>query len=437
MSDEVGQAIQPGCFIRRPGRASAHHFWRASAAGWLVALLVISGLSACAPVPDQTTTLGTVFPATGPDAAVGQAMQRGVDLAVKQNASLGNGYTLAVTHVDGNSDFVASAVAALIADPRVMGIVGPMDSQNAVSMLPTVEQNGIATISPTASLPGLTQADQAAAEGVTFTQLHPNGKAIAFFRLTETDNAAGKAAANLAVAPASAHGLGANAVFVVDDGSTSGKALAAAFVQQLKAKHGSVAGQQSMLVGAPVNVPSSAQSVVTAIIEASPDLVFYAGDIPGGAELRGTLSLTGAPQLPILTAGPVADDPAWSTTVGVAAASTATTALLPAQDLSTLPKTKTFVAAYQSAFPGKDLLPQSALAYDAAMDEIAAIKSLIAAGKTVSRATVLAAVANAQYAGVTGTIAFDTNGDVVTPTGFSIYTCDVKGTWQYQASLSG
>ena len=421
----------------RHGRASAPHLRRVSLAGWLVMLLALSGLSACAPAPDQTITLATVFPATGPDAAVGQAMQRGVDLAVKQNASLGNNYTLAVTHVDANSDFVAKAVADLAADSQVMGIVGPMDSQNALMMLPSIEQNGIATISPAASLPGLTQSDQAATEGITFAQLHPHDKPAAFFRLTETDNAAGKAAADLAVAPASAHGLSANAVFVVDDGSSSGKALAAAFVQRLKAKHGSVAGQQSMLVGAPVNVPESAQSVVTAIIEASPDVVFYAGDVAGGAELRSTLSLTGAPQLPILAAGPIANDPAWSTTVGPAAASTSTTALLPAQDLSTLPRAKSFVSAYQSAFPGKDLLPQSALAYDAAMDEIAAIKSLVAAGKTVSRAAVLAAVAKAQYAGVTGTIAFDPNGDMVTPTGFSIYTCDVKGTWHYQASLSG
>jgi branched-chain amino acid transport system substrate-binding protein len=425
----------PTC--RRSRRATACHFPRAAQLAWLVVCVLIAGLSACAPAPDQTITLAAVFPATGPDAAVGQAMQRGVDLAVKQNASIGNGYTLAVSHVDGNSDFVASAVAAQSANPTVMGIVGPMDSQNAVSMLPTVEQNGIATISPTASLPGLTQVDQAAAEGMTFTQLHPSGKPKAFFRLTQTDNAAGKAAADLAVAPASTHGLSAHAVFVVDDGSSSGKALAAAFIQQLKAKHGSIAGQQSMIVGAPVNVLGSAQSVVTTIIEASPDIVFYAGDIPGGAELRSTLTLTGAPQLPILAAGPLADDPAWSTTMGAAAASNFTTALLPAQDLSTLPKAKSFVAAYQSEFPGKDLLPQSALAYDAAMDEIAAIKSLIAAGKSVSRAAVLAAIAKAQYAGVTGTIAFDANGDMVTPIGFSIYTCDVKGTWHYQGSLSG
>ena len=139
----------------------------------------------------------------------------------------------------------------------------------------------------------------------------------------------------------------------------------------------------------------------------------------------------------ILAVGPIGDDPAWSTTVGVTAASAYTTALLPAKDLSKLPNTKDFVVAYHTAFPGASSLPQSALAYDAAMDEISAIKSLISAGKPVTRAGVLAAVASAKYQGITGTIAFDKNGDNTTPIGFSVYTCDTKGSWHYQASLSG
>ena len=69
------------------------------------------------------------------------------------------------------------------------------------------------------------------------------------------------------------------------------------------------------------------------------------------------------------------------------------------------------------------------------MDEISAIKSLISAGKPVTRAAVLAAVASTPYSGITGTISFDKNGDNTTPIGFSVYTCDTKGSWHYQASL--
>ncbi len=401
----------------------------------LVVVLLATWLSACSTgsTASKTVTIATVFPVTGADAAVGQAMQNAVDLAVQQNTSLGNGYTLAVKHVDEASYFLGETMPSVAGDHSVMGIVGPLGSQAAATMLPVVEQNSIVTLSPGATLPGLTQADQASAEGISFTQLHPKGKPVAFFRLPETDDAAGKVAADVAIAPTKAQGLAAQSAFVVDDGTPSGKALAAAFNRELKARHGTVAGQQSLVTGTQDNV----QSIVSTIIRVNPDIVFFAGTIAAGAELRSILSLTGAPQLVMLTAGPIANDPAWSATVGVAPASAYTTAILPAQDLSTLANAKAFVSGYQAAFSGQAVLPQSALAYDAAMDEIAAIKSLVKAGKAVTRSAVLAVVASAKYPGVTGTIAFNSDGDNAAPIGFSLYVCDIKGTWHYQTSLKG
>jgi branched-chain amino acid transport system substrate-binding protein len=374
-----------------------------------------------------------MFPATGPDAALGQAMQRGVDLAVQQNATLGKGWTLTVAHVDTASTDTASAMSGLGADPRVMGLVGPQESQTAVDMLPVVAQQSLVTISPSATLPGLTQSDTAAAEGLTFATLHPQGKALAFFRLPATDDALGKAAADVAVTPAASHGLGASAIYIVDDGSASAKVQASAFAQELRARGGSVAGQQTITLGSAGN----AQHLVTAIVDVYPDAVFYAGGTAGGAALRGTLSLSGVPQMAVLTAGPIASNPGWGAAVGVTAAAANTTALLPGKDLSALPNAKSFVSAYQTAFPKQDLVPQSALAYDAAMDEITAIKGLLAAGKPVTRDAVLAAVTAAKYSGVTGTLAFDKNGDNTAPSGISVYTCDDKGVWHYQTAVGG
>ena len=397
----------------------------------LLSVLLVLSLSACSSStqPDKTVTLAALFPSTGADAAVGQALQRAVALAVKQNAALPNGYTLTLTSIDEASLPGDEAAASLATDSHVMGIIGPFDSQTAVAMLPVVAQDGIITISPTATLPGLTQPSQAASEGLTFTQLHPTGKPNVFFRLPQTDSAAGTVAADLAVAPASAHGLAAHTVYIVDDGTPSGKALAAAFKRELVAKQGAVAGQQSLVTDPQDNT----QAIVSAIVEVYPDAVFFAGGIAAGANLRRTLTLTGVPQLPLLTAGPIANDPAWSATVGVVPASAYTTAILPAPDLSVLPTAKSFASTYQSAYPNQDLLPQSALAYDAAMDVIAAIKSLLTAGKPVTRGAVLAAVAAAKYPGVTGTLAFDANGDNTTRIGYSLYTCDIKGAWHYEA----
>jgi branched-chain amino acid transport system substrate-binding protein len=397
-------------------------------------LLVATSLAACTigQTDDKTYTLVTVFPTSGVDAPMGQSLQRAVDLAIKQNAALANGYKLAVTHVDEATGSVGQDVGVSLRDSHVVGIVGPYDSQSAAAMLPTLESDGITTISPTSTLPGLTQPDQATAEGLAFTQLHPAGKPVAFFRLPHTDTALGTAAADLATAPAQSHGLAAGSVFIVDDGSPSAKAITATFASALKAKHGSVAGQLSLQV----DVPDSAQSVVTAIIQATPDLVFFAGDVPAGAQLRSTLTLTGAPGLAILAVGPVAADPSWATSVGLPAAAANTTAILPAQEPSALPNAKLFVSDYQAAYPGQDLLPQTTLAYDAAMDEIAAIRSLVAANKPITRAAVLSLVASAKYAGITGTLAFDKNGDNIAPTALAVYACDGNGVWKYQTSLT-
>ena len=402
----------------------------------LIALLLTMGwLSACSigGPGQQTVTLVAIFPTAGASGAVGQSMAQAVDLAVKQSAALGNGYTLTATHVDESSVTVGPDTAQAIANAQVMGVVGPMSSVAALATLPALAQAGVVTISPTATLPGLTQSDQASAEGLTFSQSHPAGKSISFFRLAPDDNALASAAADLALASPQAHGLGSHAVFVVDDGSASGKAQSAAFQAELKAKHGAVAGTRSLALGDELSV----QTTVSAIVEAQPDSVFFAGSPEAAADLRRTLTQTGAPSLATLTAGVVADDPGWGDAVGNPLYAANTVGILPAQDLSKLTGAQAFTAAYQSAYPGAAVTPEAALAYDAAMVEIHAIKGLVAAGKTPTRATVLAAVAATKETGVTGAIAFNKLGDPATPPPLAVYTCDAKGAWTYRTTIGG
>ena len=124
----------------------------------LVAVLFSSWLAACSigPSSNHTLSLVTIFPASGASGAIGQSMQRAVDLAVKQNASLGGGYTLTVTHVNESSVTVGPDAAQAVTNAQVMGVVGPFGSQVAVVALPALAQAGVVTISPTATLPGLT-----------------------------------------------------------------------------------------------------------------------------------------------------------------------------------------------------------------------------------------------------------------------------------------
>lgn len=401
----------------------------------LLVVLLVMWLSGCSigNHPDKKLTIATVFPQSGANAAIGRSMQDAVDLAVQQNATLPNGYKLTVAHTDEAAGSRDADVARLLGDHHVMAMVGPMDSDSAAALMPMIEHSGVAMISPSATLPGLTQAAAATAEGLDFTQLHPQGSAVAFFRLPATDDAIGKAAADVAVGSTQSNGLGAQSVFIVDDGTPSAKAMTAAFALELKAKQGSVAGQKSLVTGAQDNT----QSIVSAIVDADPSIVFFAGDTAAGAELRATLSLTGAPQLVVLAAGPIANDPTWSATVGVTPASGYTTALLPHPDLSTITGAKSFLTAFQGAYPNDAALAQSALAYDAAMDEITAISAALksANGKPITRGAVLGLVTSTKYPGVTGTLAFSATGDNTSPLGFAIYSCDTKGAWTYKAAI--
>jgi branched-chain amino acid transport system substrate-binding protein len=400
----------------------------------LTVLLVSVVFSACASGdPGNTPTIATLFPQSGESATIGLALQQGVDLAVQQNANLGHGYTLSVRHADATSN-PSGVMQQIASDNQVVGVVGPFDDTTATTVIPLAIKNHLALISPTNSLPGLTLADQAQSDGLTYTALHPAGSADTYFRLPANALAEGKAAATLATTGTTAGGLGAQSAYIVDDGTTSGKALAAAFNQAFTAKHDTVAGHMTITVGSNDNT----QAVVTAIIEAEPDVVYYAGGAGnGGAQLRSALSLSGVPQLAFLAGDQIADDPGWAPAVGLPAAASSTWSLVSAPDPSTLKDAtaQSVISAFHSAFPNAQLLPQTLMAYDAAMVEITALKSLIAAGKSATRSNLVSAIGTTSYTGVTGAIAFDQNGDNKAPAGFSVYACDANGKWSYKKSI--
>jgi branched-chain amino acid transport system substrate-binding protein len=317
-----------------------------------------------------------------------------------------------------------------------MGIVGPWESGTAAAMLPVAERQQLVIISPGATLTSLTVPGTGGPDGLTYSELHPMGTSPSFFRLVAPDTADGAAAAALAVASTNAHGLAAHSIFVVNDGSPSGKAQAAAFTSALTAAGGASAGTATVAPDAATGTTaiSAAQAAAIDIIRADPDAVFYAGGTEAGADLRGALSLTGAPQLTILTTGAIADNPGWSADVGQPAAAAYTLALLPTQVPAEASSTG-FASAYRTAFGDTTPPPQAALAYDAAMDEIAAIKAMIAAGKPITRDAVRAQVASAAYVGITGTLAFDAHGDLKKSPGFSLFACDASGAWSMVTDL--
>lgn len=419
---------------RWPGLANCLPLLSPVRAAMLLSLLVLLALgpllSGCdvpllhhsTPRPIRVLHLATIFPMTGVDGPLGMALQRGVDLAVFEHPRLPAGYRIALTQVDGSA-VPPSRLPGEMRNKHVLAIVGILESGDGLDELPSPTGQRIATIKPVASLPGRIRSLKRPRHSPA-SHLSGHGP-VAFFQRPEPATGEGRVAADIATSSGS--GLSARAVFLVSDGTRWSGAAAAAFATELRRKGGVVAGQRSLTP----DVSDVVQATVTAIIEANPDLVFYAGDTAAGADLRRTLSLSGAPKLRVLTTGPIADNPGWTADVGTPAIAASTIGLLPARDLSALPGAKRFISMYRRAFPGKVLLPQTALAYDAAMDAIAAIRALIRHGKPITRASVRSAVATMPYRGVTGALAFEGNGNEVTSIGFSLYSYKVKGGWHY------
>ena len=386
-------------------------------------------------VSNQHFVIGTDLPVSGAgaEATAALAAQYGVDLAITRNADLGNGNTLTVIHMDdmgtNGADPATGAknVQTLIANPQVMAIVGPFDSNVAAVEIPLVETDGIVEVSPNETNPGLTQRQYASLYAVDFTRLHPAGAQEYYFRIPGNDVVEGRVDAQLALQQ-----LHAKTAFVVDDDTAYGKGLAEYFTQAFTAAGGKIGGAHASI---PSSQAADPGALAASIKSANPDIVYYGGDAPVGAALKLALAQQGF-QHPLVGGNGITADPRFTQGAGTAAANSYGTAV--ALDVAALTSTpgQGFLNAFETVYPAEPLLPYSAMAYDAAMVEIDAIKSLIAGGMPVTRASVRDAVAAIHYDGASGQIGFDANGDNLHPV-FSVYATDGSGVWSYERLVQG
>ena len=410
---------------------------RASFAAVIVAGLSLTACGTGGSSANKNIVLGTLLPVSGTDAGVGLPTQYGVDLAVSQNADLGNGYKLTVEHKNyegsagPDTSIGASAAHQLVDDTNVVAAVGPFNSGIAKVAIPIINAATLTMISPTNTNPGLTKPQYADANGINFTLLHPTGKPDAYFRTCGTDDVQGKVDGDVAAgAP-----INGKTAYVLDDASVYGKGLALQFTAEFKAKGGTILGTGEITA----SQISNATQLASTIANANPDVVFYGGvTSQGGGAIKKDLVAKGYTK-PMVGGDGIADDPSWLTTAGDGAVNTFGTVAAPG--VSTLTsaaatKFKSDYTAFVAGKPNNDLLPYSVQAYDAAMIEITAIKSLISSGKDVTRQNVRDQVASIHYNGLTGTIYFDNNGDNAGTKVFSVYEVDNTKQWVFTTQVN-
>ena len=184
-------------------------------------------LSGCGKVPD-TIKIGVAQPLSGPEAALGQDLLNGVNLAVDElnkggYTVDGKRVTLEVVAVDDKADAATGkAVAQQLVDAGVVAVIGHLNSGVSIEAAPIYAAKDIAQI--------------AISTNPKFTQLGLNST----FRMVANDTLQARAIGSFAATQ-----LSASHYAVLDDGTPYGKGLTDGAAAQLKAENKEVVVRKS------------------------------------------------------------------------------------------------------------------------------------------------------------------------------------------------
>ena len=345
----------------------------------------------------REVTLGVVAPLSGDLAALGLGIQNSVDLAIQQaneSGDLGNVTLVLDAQDDQATPDVGQQAASLLSDDEtVFGVVGPLNSSVALSVAPVLASAGITEISPANTGPSLTLGEDWATA--------PARVWDTYFRTCTTDIAQGGFAATYVYDT-----LGLTSVAIIHDQKAYGAGLIGVFEDAFVALGGTITTTEVINPD-----EDDYSSVVGTVAATNPELVYYGGEYPQAGPLA-TQLLAGGVTVPLMGGDGIFDPAFIELSGGGREGDTATSIGAPTADLESAAQ---FVADYEAAGFNEPYAAYGAQSYDAANALIESLKAALAEDPEASgddlRAAVLAAMADVEYEGATGTVAFDENGD--------------------------
>lgn len=340
--------------------------------------------------------IGMIAPLTGSLSALGLGMKNSADLAINQ-ANAANkipGWTIQFDpQDDAESPTTGQAAATTLADDKqVAGVIGTLQSSIALQAVPVLQQAGIAMISPANTNPSLTQG-----QSYQTSKSRPYDN---YFRVCTTDSVQGPFAADYATKT-----LNAKSVYLVNDKLVYGVGLTGAFKDQFTKDGGTVAGTDQVSTG-----QTDFGSLVSKVVAAKPDLVYYGGQYPEGAPFEKQLLAAGFTGS--FMGGDGLDDPAFIKAIAAQNANAYATNVGAA--VADLPAAASYVSAYKAAGYKDDFSAYGPNTYDAANAIINALAVSLKGKTSVDASTLKATVAAIQaesFAGITGQVSFDQYGD--------------------------
>jgi branched-chain amino acid transport system substrate-binding protein len=354
---------------------------------------------------EQVVLIGLAGPLTGPSARIGKDLQNGAQLAIddanRNHATIGGKpvvYRL-VAADDQSDPRTAVSVAQRLVDQHVIGVVGHWNTGCSVPASRVYHDAGIPEIAP-------------ASTGHQYTLQGYDTS----FRIMGHDDGSGAYTGAYAVKT-----LKAKRIAVIDDQTSFGAGLANQFIKGVESNGGSIVAHEYI-----TDKTTDFSGVLTALKAKQPNLIFLGGiDVEAAPLVRRMHQLQ--IQATLLGAGGFVSQ----TFLKLAGADgEGVTALEPGRPLDLMPGGPAFDAQYRARYHAPIEL-HAPFAYDAAATLIAATQQ---AGSTDPKKLV-AALHAIDRPGITGTIAFDAQGNLKDPA-YTIYQVR-ENKWKVADVLGG
>ena len=347
----------------------------------VVAVALVPASELAAQAGKGTIKIATQSPLSGGQAALGEGIKLGAQLALEELR--GNltkqGFKVELVPFDDQAkpDVGVANAKNIIADKDILVVIGHLNSGVAIPSSEVYKEVDLPMISPANTNEKVTDRGYANIN-----------------RVCGRDDVQGPVGAEFA-----AQTLKVKSVYIVHDKTTYGQGVAEAFKTDVEKKGVKVVAFEG------TEEKSNFDPIITPIKAKNPDLVYFGGIYDQGAPFFKQAREKGVKSRFLGPDGLDSSDLvkiAGKAVVGIYY----TTAAAP----STSPQAKQFGDNFKKKF-GKNPEPYAAEAYVATAIAIKALESTAAGGKAPTRAAVATAIRKVKYTGMTGTIEFDDKGD--------------------------
>ncbi|MHB1232298.1 MAG: branched-chain amino acid ABC transporter substrate-binding protein [Burkholderiales bacterium] len=325
--------------------------------------------------------IGSVSPLTGPQSHLGKDNENGARMAVDeantQNIMLGGKKAkfVLVSEDDAADPKTATIVAQKLADQKINGVIGHLNSGTSIPASRIYHDAGIPQISPSAT-------------AIKYTAQGYNTA----FRVMTNDAQQGHVLGQFAVTK-----MGAKKIAIIDDRSAYGQGLADEVEKAAKAVGAEIVAREYT-----TDKSTDFTAILTSIKSKNPDLIFFGGMDPQAAPMVQQMRRLG------LGAQFLGGDGVQTTEfLHLAGADgEGVTASNPGVPLASMPGGKAFEQKFNAKY-GK-IQNYAPYAYDAVQVMIAAMRR----ADSADPAKYLPELAKTDFNGVTGHIQFDAKGDL-------------------------